>query len=114
SAILRESPDGRVTTALFDMTGVSKEDMHVSLKGNRIVVTWRRFKVVETMEDGVKVRERKEKQYNQMIPLPEGTEFNEIRAARNGEYLMLTFPNLKCVKVDSGDASTVSADHCSS
>lgn len=60
------------------MTGVSKEDMHVSLKGNRIVVTWRRFKVVETMEDGVKVRERKEKQYNQMIPLPEGTEVNLV------------------------------------
>ncbi|KAI0750571.1 hypothetical protein BC629DRAFT_1297610, partial [Irpex lacteus] len=110
SAILRESPDGRMASALFDMSGVSKKDMHVSFKGNRIVVTWRRVRVVETMEDGVRVRERKEKQYNQTIPLPEGTQFNEIRAARNGEYLMLTFPNLRCVKVESGpgDASTVS------
>ncbi len=56
------------------MSGVSKKDMHVSFKGNRIVVTWRRVRVVETMEDGVRVRERKEKQYNQTIPLPEGTQ----------------------------------------
>lgn len=56
------------------MSGVSKKDMHVSFKGNRIVVTWRRVRVIETMEDGVRVRERKEKQYNQTIPLPEGTQ----------------------------------------
>ena len=56
------------------MTGVGKQDMHVSFKANRIVVTWRRVKIVETREDGVLVRERKEKQFNQMIPLPEGTQ----------------------------------------
>ncbi|KAI0684949.1 hypothetical protein BC835DRAFT_1421766 [Cytidiella melzeri] len=106
SAILRESPDGRMSTALFDMAGVSKQDMHVSFRSNRIVVTWRRVKVVESIEDGVRVRERKERQYSQMIPLPEGTQFSEIKAARNGEYLMLTFPNLRCVKVDAADAST--------
>ena len=60
------------------MAGVSKHDMHVSFRGNRIVVTWRRFKVVETIEDGVKVRDRKEKQYSQMIPLPEGTQVRII------------------------------------
>jgi HSP20 family molecular chaperone IbpA len=56
------------------MAGVSKHDMHVSFRTNRIVVTWRRVRTVETIEDGVKVREKKEKQYSQMIPLPEGTQ----------------------------------------
>jgi len=106
SATFRESPDGRLVTAVFDMGGVSKQDMHVSFKGNRVIVTWRRTKVVESMEDGVRVRERKEKQYSQMIPLPEGTQFKEVRAARSGQHLMLTFPNLRCIKVDSVAASS--------
>ena len=56
------------------MNGVTKQDMHCRVRVNRIVVTWRRVKVVETREDGVLVRERKEKQYSQTIPLPEGTQ----------------------------------------
>ena len=55
------------------MGGVKKQDMHVSYRVNRIVVTWRRTRIVERMEGTVKVRERQEKQYNQIIPIPEGT-----------------------------------------
>ena len=60
-------------TATFEMGGVKKQDMHVSFRANRIVVTWRRTRVIEKMEGSIKVRERQEKQYNQIIPLPEGT-----------------------------------------
>lgn len=60
-------------TAIFEMNGVKKQDMHVSYRMNRIIVTWRRTRVVEKMEGSVKVRERQEKQYNQIIPIPEGT-----------------------------------------
>lgn len=60
-------------TATFEMGGVKKQDMHVSYRVNRIVVTWRRTRIVERMEGSVKVRDRQEKQYNQIIPIPEGT-----------------------------------------
>lgn len=55
------------------MLGVHRQDMHVSFRGGWVVVTWRRTKIAEKMEDGILVRERKEKQYCQTIPLPEGT-----------------------------------------
>ncbi|KAJ3526532.1 hypothetical protein NM688_g8250 [Phlebia brevispora] len=73
SATFCTSPDGRFVTATFDMLGVHKQDMHVSFRANWVVVTWRRVKTTEKMEDRTLVRERKEKQYCQSIPLPEGT-----------------------------------------
>ena len=63
----------RQITATFDMTDVGKQDMHVSFKKNKIIVVWRRVKIIEKREDDALVRERKEKQYSQIIPLPEGT-----------------------------------------
>ncbi len=65
-------------SATFDMSGVRKQDMHVSFRTNRLVVTWRRVKTIEKMEDRVLVRERKEKQYKQTIPLPDGTQVGLI------------------------------------
>jgi HSP20 family molecular chaperone IbpA len=55
------------------MTDVGKQDMHVSFKKNKLIVAWRRVKIIEKHEDDGIVRERKEKHYNQIIPLPEGT-----------------------------------------
>ena len=49
------------------MLGVHRQDMHVSYRNNWIVITWRRMKVSEKIEDGVLVRERKEKQYCQNL-----------------------------------------------
>lgn len=71
----KESPDGQKVTATFDMVGVRKQDMHVTYRTGpvRLVVVWRRIRTVEKMEDRVLVRERQEKQYSQIIPLPEGT-----------------------------------------
>ncbi|PSR75569.1 hypothetical protein PHLCEN_2v9049 [Hermanssonia centrifuga] len=100
SATFKELEDGRTVSATFDMSGVRKQDMHVSFRTNRLVVTWRRIKTIEKMEDRVLVRERKEKQYKQTIPLPDGTQFDEVRACRDGRQLVLTYPNSRCVRVD--------------
>lgn len=100
------SPDGRLIVATFDMTDVGKQDMHVSFKGNKIIVAWRRVKITEKREDDALVRERKEKQYSQIIPLPDGTSFDEVRAIRTGSSLMVTYPNLRCVRVGPTDASS--------
>ena len=55
------------------MTDVGKQDMHVSFKADKVIVTWRKVKIIEKQEDDALVRERKEKQYSQIIPLAEGT-----------------------------------------
>ncbi len=71
----KESPDGSKAIAVFDMTGVRKQDMHVTYRAGpvRLMVVWRRIRVIEKMEDHVLVRERQEKQYSQIVPLLEGT-----------------------------------------
>lgn len=57
----------------FDMTGVKKQDMHVSYRTNRLIVNWKVERTTEKQDgDGV-VREREVKRYSHTIPLPEGT-----------------------------------------
>ncbi|KIP07661.1 hypothetical protein PHLGIDRAFT_19135 [Phlebiopsis gigantea 11061_1 CR5-6] len=99
------SPDGKMLVATFDMTDVGKQDMHVSFKADKVIVTWRKVRIVEKQEDGGLVRERREKQYSQIIPLAEGTSFKEVRAARSGNCLVVTYPNLRCVRVNTADDS---------
>lgn len=103
SATFGESSDGRRTTVSFDMSDVGKQDMHVSFRTNKIIVSWRRVRITEKREDDALIRERTEKQFNQIIPLPEGTSFREVRAARSGTLLVLSFPKSRCVRVDEGD-----------
>ena len=102
------------------MAGVQKRDMHVSFHPDRLVVTWRRVKVTERMENSVLVRERNDRQYAQTIPLPEGTkvraitmlwlvevkvlyllQFQDVRASRDGERLVLQYPNARCLRIQS-------------
>ena len=108
-------------TAIFDLPRVKKDDMHVSFQGNRLVVSWRIVKITEREEpldaddlgSGTRIlRELEHKKYSRTIPLPEGTrvrltlidlipranhdppQFEEIRAARDGRHLVLTYPNI--------------------
>lgn len=99
----RESADGLTVTAIFDLPRVKKDDMHVSFQGNRLVVSWRTVKITEREEpldaedlgSGTRIlRELEHKKYSRTIPLPDGTRFEQIRAARDGRHLVLTYPNI--------------------
>jgi len=117
----RESTDGLTVTAIFDLPHVKKDDMHVSFQGNRLVVTWRVVRIIERegplnagdLGSSTRIlREAEHKKYSRTIPLPEGTkvhltpdgshprvdrnppQFEEIRAARDGRHLVLTYPNI--------------------
>jgi len=102
----RESADGQMMTASIDITGVRKQDMHVSFRGSRLIITWRRIKVTEKTEGGILIRDRQEKQYNQIIPMPEGSKFEEVRATRDNRRLTLTYPNVRCIRVQPETSST--------
>ncbi|KAF9790800.1 hypothetical protein BJ322DRAFT_1017439 [Thelephora terrestris] len=99
----RDSADGLTVTAIFDLPRVKKDDMHVSFQGNRLVVSWRTVKITEREEpldaddlgSGTRIlRELEHKKYSRTIPLPDGTRFEQIRAARDGRHLVLTYPNI--------------------
>ncbi|KAI0635843.1 hypothetical protein C8Q77DRAFT_1216385 [Trametes polyzona] len=96
-----ESPDGKNMVVTFDMAGVKKQDMHVSYRTTRLIVSWRVERTMERREGDTLVRDREVRKYNHTIPLAEGTKFEEVRASRDGQKLMLTIPNTKCVRADS-------------
>ena len=57
----------------FDMTGVQKQDMHVSYRTTRLIVSWRVERTTERREGDTLVRDREVRKYNHTIPLAEGT-----------------------------------------
>ena len=64
----------------FDMTGVKKQDMHVSYRSNRLIVNWKVERTTEKQEEDGVVREREVRRYSHTIPLPEGTKVSEQTA----------------------------------
>lgn len=96
----RESHDGRTKTAIFDLPGVKKHNMHISFRSDHMAVEWTTVTITETEEGGRLVRERKEKIYTRTIPVPEGTKFEEIRATMDNSRLILTYPNMRTVRVE--------------
>ncbi|KAH9945388.1 uncharacterized protein BXZ73DRAFT_96377 [Epithele typhae] len=104
SVNFRESTDGRNMAITFDLTGVKKQDMHVSYRANRLIVSWRLDKLAERHEAGVLVREREVRKYSHTIPLPDGTKFDEVRASRDGPRLTLTVPNMRCTRADAEES----------
>ncbi|KAG5649771.1 hypothetical protein H0H81_002097 [Sphagnurus paluster] len=97
---IRESTDGRMMVATFDLRDVAKEDVHVSYQRNRLIITWATAEISEWEEDGVVMRERLERIYNRTLPLAEGTKFEEIRGLMNGRQLTLRYPNMRCMRVE--------------
>ncbi|TFY82257.1 hypothetical protein EWM64_g1760 [Hericium alpestre] len=98
NVFFKESRDGRLVTATFDLAGVKKEDMHVSFQADRLVVTWRTVRVTDRIENGTIFRDREEKKYSRTIPLPSGTKFEEVRASRDHRCLILTYPNMRAIR----------------
>ncbi|KAI0714340.1 hypothetical protein C8T65DRAFT_644769 [Cerioporus squamosus] len=106
SVNFRESPDGKNMLVTFDMAGVKKQDMHVSYRTSRLIVSWRVERTIERQDGDVVLREREVRRYSHTIPLPDGTKFEEVRASRDGQRLTLTLPNSKCVRADSDTEQT--------
>jgi HSP20 family molecular chaperone IbpA len=73
SATFRESHDGRMITATFDLPGIKKNQVHISYRGHYLVVDWETVKMTEHEEGGIIVRDRKEKKCSRTLPIPEGT-----------------------------------------
>lgn len=103
----RESSDGKILIAFFDMRDVAKENINVTFQSHRLMVSWFSVTVNETEdEEGRVVIEKVEKNYQRTLPLPEGTKFEEIRGTMNGRHLVLRLPNSRAFKVQNVTEST--------
>jgi len=99
-ATFRESQDGRMITATFDLPGIKKNQVHISYRGHYLVVDWETVKVTEHEEGGKIVRDRQERKCSRTLPMPEGTRFEEVRASMDGRHLILTYPNMRPIRVE--------------
>jgi HSP20 family molecular chaperone IbpA len=104
----RESPDGRIIAAFIDMRGVQKQDVHVSYSRNRLVISWKTVEITEYEENGRVIRERLERDFQRVHPLPEGTRFEEISGVMNGRFLVLRYPNSRSFRVENRPSSILS------
>ncbi|KIK63029.1 hypothetical protein GYMLUDRAFT_41330 [Collybiopsis luxurians FD-317 M1] len=104
----RESPDGRIIAAFIEMRGVQKKDVHVSYSRNRLVISWKTVEVSEYEENGRTIRERLERDFQRVHPLPEGTRFEEISGVMNGRFLVLRYPNSRSFRVENRPSSVLS------
>jgi len=99
----RESTDGRSIVATFILPqGLSKQDAHVSFRRDRLIITWETAEMSEWSEEGELVREKLIRTFHRTLPLPEGTKFDEVYCSMNGRRLSLRYPNMRCIRVDTG------------
>jgi len=99
----RESTDGRSIVATFILPqGLSKQDVHVSFRRDRLIIMWETAENTEWEEEGELVRERLIRTFHRTLPLPEGTKFDEVYCSMNGRRLSLRYPNMRCIRVDTG------------
>jgi hypothetical protein len=116
-----------MVTATFDLPGIKKSQVHVSFRGHYLIVDWETVKITEQVEDGKIVRDRKEVKCSRTLPMAEGTrvrsilvrmmpvypfiricaQFEEVRASMDGRHLILTYPNMRPMRVEPrrGDSS---------
>jgi HSP20 family molecular chaperone IbpA len=95
-----ESSDGRTVTATFDLPGIKKSQVHVSFRGQYLLVDWETVNITEHEEGGKTVRDRREVKCSRTLPMPEGTRFEEVRASMDGRHLILTYPNMRPMRVE--------------
>jgi HSP20 family molecular chaperone IbpA len=70
-----------MVTATFDLPGIKKSQVHISYRGQYLIVDWETVKITEHEEGGKIVRDRKEKKYSRTLPIPEGTRVSSIPSA---------------------------------
>jgi len=97
----QDSADGKTVTAKFDLQGIQKSNVHVSYQNDKVVISWESVTTDERTEGERVTRERKERKYVRTLPLPEGTQFEEVKASMDGRYLTLTYPKFVARRVNA-------------
>ncbi|KAK2460323.1 hypothetical protein APHAL10511_007712 [Amanita phalloides] len=99
----RESRDGRSMNATIELPPeVKKQDVHISFNAKRLVVSWMVIDITEWEEDdGHIVRERVEQIFQRTLPLGEGTRYEEIKSYMMKNRLIIRYPNMRCIRVET-------------
>ncbi|KAF9447946.1 small heat shock protein [Macrolepiota fuliginosa MF-IS2] len=91
---LHEDTEKNVVTAIFELPGIKKEDVHIDINNNRLTV-WAENKMSEEHEEnGYAIRERRFGKFTRTLQLPSGTQDKDIKASMENGVLSVTFPKV--------------------
>ena len=75
-----------------DLPGLKKEDVDVSLTDEGLVITGERTQEAEHKDNQWFTTERTYGRFYRLVPMPEGVDFKEVKAAFNNGVLEITVP----------------------
>lgn len=75
-----------------ELPGMSKEDVHVEVDDDALLISGERREEQETNQGGFRHSERRYGRFLRRIPLPEGTDPNQIQANYRSGLLEVTLP----------------------
>ncbi|KAJ7364078.1 hypothetical protein DFH08DRAFT_838285 [Mycena albidolilacea] len=90
--LFRTLPEKNYSIAIFDLRGVDKDDIRVTFKRDHIIVSWEKWEVENWEEEDCIARLTVERVYHRIIPLAEGTKYQDIYCAMKAEDLLLRYP----------------------
>ena len=94
---VREEVDRLIVTA--DLPGVKKEELGISVEGNRLILRGERKQEEETKKKNYYSSERFYGAFSRVIELPSGVDADKIRAAYKDGVLEIVLPKLENAKM---------------
>ncbi|CCM04146.1 uncharacterized protein FIBRA_06308 [Fibroporia radiculosa] len=89
---LHENKEENVVTATFEMPGLNKENVQISVHNGILTVSGESKVSTARDEHGYAVRERRHGKFSRAVPLPQGINSDDIRASMENGVLTVTFP----------------------
>jgi HSP20 family protein len=88
---LREDPNANAVTAVFEMPGLTKEDVHIDVQNNRLTVSGESKASSDREEDGWVIRERTRGGFSRTLQLPAGVKVRVYDVGMSTKGLLTRF-----------------------
>ncbi|KAL6298686.1 HSP20-like chaperone [Sparassis latifolia] len=89
---LHEDTRANTVTVTFELPGLKKEDVDISVQNNMLTVSGESRLSSEREEGGYSVRERRYGKFSRSLSLPRGIQTQNIKASMQDGVLTVTYP----------------------
>jgi len=89
---LHENSDNNTMTAMFELPGLSKDNVQIHVQNDRLEVSGESKLSKEYEEGGFAVRERQSGRFYRSLPISQGVSEKDVKASFENGVLTVTFP----------------------
>ena len=79
---IHENPETNLITATFELPGLRKEDVHIDLHKNRLIISGETSFASDKEESGFVLKERRRGKFSRSLPLPQNIQVSQASADR--------------------------------